>query len=75
MVTRFTDPGWTALFPKIKGLITETGGMLSHGAIIAREFGIPAVLAVGNATKLLKNGDIIILNGGNGSIQLVDTDA
>lgn len=68
MVTKFTDPAWTVYFSKISGLITETGGMLSHGAIISREFGIPAVLGIKNITQTLKTGDKVTLNGDLGSV-------
>ena len=71
MVTKFTDPAWTVYFSKIIGLITETGGMLSHGAIISREYGIPAILAVPDALKLIKTGDNIRMNGSDGSIELL----
>ncbi|OAZ40280.1 hypothetical protein A9Z39_23690 [Paenibacillus polymyxa] len=51
LVTTFTDPSWTPLFLSIKGLITEVGGLMTHGAVIAREYGLPAVVGVENATK------------------------
>jgi pyruvate,water dikinase len=65
-----TDPGWTPAFSKIGGLITETGGVLSHGAVISREYDIPAVTNVQHASKILKSGQIIILNGFNGQIKI-----
>lgn len=71
MITKFTDPAWTVYFSKIIGLITETGGMLSHGAIISREYGIPAILAVPDALKLIKTGDTIRMNGSDGSIEIL----
>lgn len=71
MVTKFTDPAWTLYFAKIKGLVTETGGMLSHGAIISREYGIPAVLAVPDALSRLKSGSKIRLNGNDGTIEIL----
>ena len=71
MVTKFTDPAWTLYFAKIKGLVTETGGMLSHGAIISREYGIPAVLAVPDALTLLKTGTKIRLNGNDGTVEIL----
>ena len=58
LVTAFTDPGWTPLFVSIKGLVTEVGGLMTHGAVIAREYGLPAVV-VENATKLIKDGQRI----------------
>jgi pyruvate,water dikinase len=71
LVTVYTDPGWTVYFSKINALITETGGMLSHGAVISREYGIPAVLGVKDATQLIKTGDIIEVNGQLGTVQII----
>jgi phosphoenolpyruvate synthase/pyruvate phosphate dikinase len=51
LVTTFTDPSWTPLFVSIKGLVTEVGGLMTHGAVIAREYGLPAVVGVDNATR------------------------
>ncbi len=51
LVTAFTDPSWTPLFVSIKGLVTEVGGLMTHGAVIAREYGLPAVVGVENATN------------------------
>ncbi len=65
-----TDPGWTPVFSKIGGLITETGGILSHGAVVAREYGIPAVTNITNACKIFQTGQIIEINGNNGTIIL-----
>ena len=70
LVTSNTDPGWTAVFSKIGGLITETGGILSHGAVVSREYGIPAVTAVKGATKIFKSGQRITLNGNEGLIYI-----
>jgi len=65
-----TDPGWTPIFSRIGGLITETGGVLSHGAVVAREYGIPAVTNVPNACQMFKTGQIVSINGYNGTIIL-----
>lgn len=70
LVTRQTDPGWAALFFLVKGLVVERGGMLSHGAIIAREYGIPAVVGVRDATRLIHNGDRLRVNGDAGIVEL-----
>ncbi len=56
LVTSYTDPSWTPLFVSIKGLVTEVGGLMTHGAVIAREYGLPAVVGVENATQLIKDG-------------------
>lgn len=70
LVTSNTDPGWTAVFSKIAGLITETGGILSHGAVVSREYGIPAVTAVKGATKIFITGQRITLDGNEGLIYI-----
>ena len=72
LVTRQTDPGWVVVFPLISGLIVERGGMLSHGAIVSREFGIPAIVGVEGAVSKLNDGDIVILNAFTGEITLVN---
>jgi pyruvate,water dikinase len=72
LVTRQTDPGWVSVFPLISGLIVERGGMLSHGAIVSREFGIPAIVGVEHATLKLKDGDIVTLNADRGTIIIHD---
>lgn len=71
LVTSFTDPSWTPLFVAIKGLVTEVGGLMTHGAVIAREYGLPAVVGAENATKLIKDGQRIRVNGTNGYVELL----
>ena len=73
LVTRQTDPGWAAVFFMIKGLVIERGGMLSHGAIIAREYGIPAVVGVRNATRLIEDGQTIRICGDEGRVEHVSS--
>jgi pyruvate,water dikinase len=68
LITSNTDPAWTAVFSKIGGLITETGGILSHGAVISREYRIPAVTAVKGATKIFKTGEELVVDGNEGVI-------
>ncbi len=70
LITSNTDPGWTAVFSKIAGLVTETGGILSHGAVVSREYGIPAVTAVKGATKIFITGQRITLDGNEGLIYI-----
>ncbi|MDH3305987.1 MAG: PEP-utilizing enzyme [Acidimicrobiia bacterium] len=70
LVCPITSPVWSVLFPNIGGLVTDTGGILSHAAIIAREYRLPAVVATGNATALLSDGQIITVDGDAG---MVDT--
>ncbi|NIG55627.1 phosphoenolpyruvate synthase [Chitinophaga sp. Cy-1792] len=71
LITTFTDPSWTPVFVGIKGLITEVGGLMTHGAVIAREYGLPAIVGAENATKLIKDGQRIRLNGTEGYIELL----
>ncbi len=71
LVTTFTDPSWTPLFVSIKGLVTEVGGMMTHGAVIAREYGLPAVVGVENATMLIKDRQRIRVNGTDGYIEIL----
>ncbi len=71
LVTSFTDPSWTPLFVSIKGLVTEIGGMNTHGAVITREYGLPAVVGVENATQLIKDGQRIRVNGSEGYVEIL----
>ncbi|MGN6421647.1 MAG: phosphoenolpyruvate synthase [Pseudobacter sp.] len=75
LVTRFTDPSWTPLFVAIKGLVTEVGGLMTHGSVIAREYGLPAVVGVNNATRLIKNGQRIRVNGSDGYVEILSDNA
>jgi phosphohistidine swiveling domain-containing protein len=72
LVTSFTEPGWTPVLSIVRGVITEVGGMLSHAAVIGREFGIPAILNVRNATRLVKTGDLLEVNGSTGWIRVLE---
>jgi pyruvate,water dikinase len=71
LVTSFTDPSWTPLFLSVKALVTEVGGLMTHGAVIAREYGLPAVVGVENATKLISDGQQIRVNGTEGYVELI----
>ncbi|NLT36555.1 MAG: phosphoenolpyruvate protein kinase [Methanomassiliicoccus sp.] len=71
MVTSNTDPGWTAVFSKLGGLVTETGGILSHGAVVSREYGIPSVTAVKDATTFFRTGQRVTLDGNDGTIYII----
>lgn len=71
LVTQFTDPSWTPLFVTIKGLVTEVGGFTTHGAVITREYGLPGVVGVENATKLIKDGQRIRVNGTDGYVEII----
>ncbi|MDR6567519.1 phosphoenolpyruvate synthase [Chitinophaga ginsengisegetis] len=71
LVTAFTDPSWTPLFVSVKGLVTEVGGLMTHGAVIAREYGLPAIVGVENATTLINDGQRIRVNGTDGYIEIL----
>jgi rifampicin phosphotransferase len=71
MIAPFTDPGWTPLFHSAKALVMEVGGMMTHGAVIAREYGIPAVVGIDRATLRIKNGTYIRVDGSLGYVQIL----
>jgi len=71
LVTAHTDPSWTPLFVAIKGLVTEVGGLMTHGAVIAREYGLPAVVGVEHATRLIRNGQRIRVHGTDGYVEIL----
>src|SRR3984957_7151876 len=72
LVTAYTDPSWTPAFVAIKGLVTEVGGLMTHGAVIAREYGLPAVVGVEHATRLIRDGQRIRVHGTDGYIEILD---
>jgi rifampicin phosphotransferase len=71
LVTAYTDPSWTPAFVAIKGLVTEVGGLMTHGAVIAREYGLPAVVGVEHATRLIHDGQRIRVHGTDGYIEIL----
>ncbi|HET6869085.1 MAG TPA: rifamycin-inactivating phosphotransferase [Solirubrobacteraceae bacterium] len=71
LVTTYTDPSWTPLFLGINGLVTEVGGLMTHGAVIAREYGLPAVVGVEHATNLIRDGQPIRVNGTDGYVEIL----
>jgi pyruvate,water dikinase len=71
LVTAYTDPSWTPLFVAAAGLVTEVGGLMTHGAVIAREYGLPAVVGVQRATTLIRDGQRIRVNGTDGYVQVL----
>ncbi|GAA5180373.1 phosphoenolpyruvate synthase [Rugosimonospora acidiphila] len=71
LVTAYTDPSWTPLFVAIAGLVTEVGGVMTHGAVIAREYGLPAVVGVVDATRLISDGQRIRVHGTDGYIEIL----
>jgi phosphoenolpyruvate synthase/pyruvate phosphate dikinase len=71
LVTAHTDPSWTPLFVAIAGLVTEVGGLMTHGAVIAREYGLPAVVSVVDATRLIPDGQRIRVHGTDGYVEIL----
>ena len=71
LVTRVTNIGWTVAFHKVSAIVTDIGAPLSHAAIVAREFGIPAVVGCRNATTVLKTGDVVTVDGGCGTVTVI----
>ncbi|MFI1942449.1 rifamycin-inactivating phosphotransferase [Streptomyces virginiae] len=71
LITTFTDPSWSPLFVGIAGLVTEVGGLMTHGAVIAREYGLPAVVGVERATSLIRDGQRIRVHGTDGYIEIL----
>jgi pyruvate,water dikinase len=73
LVAAYTDPSWTPLFPLAAGLVTEVGGLMTHGAVVAREYGIPAVVGVEGATQKITDGQLIRVDGTRGIIEFVQS--
>jgi pyruvate,water dikinase len=71
LVCRMTNPAWVVLFTKIAGLVTEAGGTVSHPAVVAREFGLPAVVGTQNAGERIKSGDRVRVNGNTGVVDIL----
>jgi pyruvate,water dikinase len=72
LVAPSTDPGWTPLFLAAGGLVMEMGGAMSHGSVVAREYGIPAVVGVPGATERIKTGQLLVLDGTAGWVAIED---
>lgn len=73
LVARHTDPGWIAVFANASGVIAERGSLLSHSAIVAREMGVPCVVALKGVTQWLKTGDLVRLDGGTGRVEKLES--
>ncbi len=71
LVTAYTDPSWTPVFVAIKGLVTEVGGLMTHGAVIAPEYGLPAVVGVEHATQVIRDGQRIRVHGTDGYVEIL----
>ncbi|GHE96611.1 rifamycin-inactivating phosphotransferase [Streptomyces fumanus] len=74
LVTTFTDPSWSPLFVAVSGLVTEVGGLMTHGAVIAREYGLPAVVGVAQATRLIRDGQRVRVHGTDGYVEILPPD-
>jgi rifampicin phosphotransferase len=73
LVTTYTDPSWSPLFVAVSGLVTEVGGLMTHGSVIAREYGLPAVVGVEDATRRIRDGQRIRVDGTTGLVELLPT--
>ncbi|WP_240531819.1 PEP-utilizing enzyme, partial [Maribacter sp. 4G9] len=71
LITRVTAPSWGPVFGKIKATVTDIGGMMSHAAIICREYGLPAVTGTGSASTAIKTGDYIMVDGSTGKVKIL----
>ena len=71
LVAPYTDPGWTPLFVHAAGLVCDVGGMMTHGSVVAREYGIPAVVGVGDGTKRLRTGQRLRVDGSRGIVEVL----
>jgi phosphoenolpyruvate synthase/pyruvate phosphate dikinase len=71
LVCRMTNPAWVVLFTKVSGLVTDAGGTVSHPAVVSREFGIPAVVGTSDATRKIKTGDRVRVNGSSGVVEIL----
>jgi len=72
LITRSTDIGWSPYFPLLSGVVTELGGLISHGAVVAREYGLPCIVGAQTATSVFRTGDTVVLDGSKGTITRVD---
>ena len=71
LVAPYTDPGWTPLFINAAGIVLETGGLMTHGSVVAREYGLPAVVGIADATQLIKTGMRVRVNGDQGYVEII----
>lgn len=72
LITHSTDVGWSPYFPLLEGVITELGGLISHGAVVAREYGLPCIVGCQNATRIFSTGDTVLLVGAMGTLERID---
>jgi phosphoenolpyruvate synthase/pyruvate phosphate dikinase len=72
LVCTITSPAWAPIFPKIKATVTDIGGVMSHAAIVSREYGKPAVVGTGRATAVIKTGQLLRVDGSTGIVEILD---
>ena len=72
LVAPITAPSWTPVFARIRGAVSDIGGIMCHAAIVSREYGLPAVVGTSNATSAIKTGDLIRVDGDNGTVTILD---
>src|SRR5262249_3632243 len=72
LVAPYTDPGWTPLFVHAAGLVCDVGGMMTHGSVVAREYGIPAVVGVGDGTRRIRSGQRLRVDGSRGIVEVLE---
>jgi len=70
IVVELADPGWTPLFPRAAAVVMEVGGLMCHAAVVARELGVPAVMGVAGATRLLQEGQMLLVDGDAGTVRV-----
>jgi pyruvate,water dikinase len=73
LVTQAADPGWTLIFGRVRALVMSLGGQLSHGAIVAREYGLPAVVGLGDAVSRIRDGDRLQVDGTQGTVTILES--
>lgn len=74
LITHSTDIAWSPYFPILSGVVTELGGIISHGAVVAREYGLPCIVGATNATAIFQDGDLVMMDAMNGTIQKIDAE-
>nr|WP_083898765.1 PEP-utilizing enzyme [Natronococcus jeotgali] len=74
LIAPSSDPGWTPLFLNAAGMVVEVGGRMSHGALVAREYGLPAVVSVPEATRRIKTGQRVRIDGTRGTVEILEDD-
>ena len=72
LVTVSTDIGWSPVFPLLGGVVTELGGLISHGAVVAREYGLPCVVSAKGATSMFKDGEVLEIDGTEGTVKCME---